>query len=268
VIRLPVATFVALGVATVGAFFLTQHLKVTTPLINGYPAPVPNMINPVSGGTCRQRNPEGRLVPVSFKRMKVSFYLQNRGDVVYVDIVQGDRVIRTLPGSGRYIGTVKRRQFVWDGRENDGLIAPDGTYDIRVRLMHQARTLYIAKPSGVVEPVTVQTHPPRLEITSVSPNVVAVPGHSEVTIHYSGNQGLRPQIVIVRVTGSRQRVVKRYAATTRSGTSLWNGTLTGGVAAPAGTYVVGLRVAPDKTCNAVQSALTPVAAPQAVVTVR
>ncbi len=35
--RLPVAAFVALAVATVAAFFVTQHLKVTTPLVTGRP---------------------------------------------------------------------------------------------------------------------------------------------------------------------------------------------------------------------------------------
>jgi hypothetical protein len=270
VIRLPVATFVALGAATVGAFFLTQHLKVTTPLINGLPAPVPSTINPVGGGTCRLRNPHGRLVPVSYKRMRVSFYLQNRGDVVYVYIVdQEHRVIRTLPGSGRYLGTLKRRQFVWNGREDDGAIAPDGVYDIRVSLAQQGRTLFIAKPTGALESVTVQTHPPRLVVTDVTPRTVAVPGRSVVTIHYSGNQGLRPRILVLRLAGgSRPAVVKTFAATSKGGVSAWNGTLTGGVPAPRGTYLIGLRLSPDKTCNTVQSALTPTAAPQAVVTVR
>jgi hypothetical protein len=270
VIRLPVATFVALGAATVGAFFLTQHLKVTTPLINGTPAPVPSTINPVSGGTCPVRNPKGQLVPLSFKRMKVSFYLQNRGDVVDVYIVRGGRVIATLPGSGRYLKTLERRPFVWDGREADGRVAPDGAYDIQVSLVQQGRKLYIAKNTGAVEPVTVQTHPPRLEVTSITPRTVAVPGHSAITIHFSGNQGLRPRILILRVRGggSRPQLVKSYAATTKGGTSAWNGMLTGGVPAPAGTYLIGLRLAPDKTCNTVQSALTPALAPAAVVTVR
>jgi flagellar hook assembly protein FlgD len=270
VIRLPVATFVALGAATVGAFFLTQALKVTTPLINGLPAPVPSTINPVNGGRCLLRNPKGVRVPVSFKRMKVSFYLQNRGDVVYVYILDEGRVIRTLPGSGRYLRTFKRREFVWNGRESDGRIAPDGSYDIQVSLAQQGRKLLIAKPTGAVEPVTVQTHPPALVVTGVAPRVVAVPGRSVITIHYSGNQGLRPQIQIVRVGGSgaRPQVIKRYAATSKGGMSAWNGTLQGGAPAPPGTYLIGLRLSPDKTCNTVQSALTPAAAPQAVVTVR
>lgn len=267
--RLPVATFVALGVATVGAFFLTQHLKVTTPLINGFPAPVPSTINPVQGGTCPVPGRHNTLVPLSYKRMKISFYLQNRGDVVYVDIVQGDRVIRTLPGSGRYLKTLRRRTFVWDGRETDGSIAPDGVYDIQVSLAQQGRKLLIAKNNGVVEPVTVQTRPPQLTVTDVAPRALAVPGRSETTIRYSGNQGLRPRILVLRLgAGGRPRLVKSYAATSKAGTSLWNGTVSGGAPAPPGTYLIALRLSPDKTCNTVQSPLTPSAAPQAVVTVR
>ncbi len=57
--RLPVAAFVALAIATVGAFFLVQTLKVSTPFIAGLPAPHPTQINPVSGGTCAI--PSGKL---------------------------------------------------------------------------------------------------------------------------------------------------------------------------------------------------------------
>jgi hypothetical protein len=231
---------------------------------------VPGTINPVSGGTCRLRNPKGKLVPVSFKEMKVSFYLQNRSDDVSVEILSPQhQVVRILPGSGRYMSTFRRRQFVWDGRESNGQIAPDGAYDIRVSLEQLGRTLLIAKPTGVAEPVTVQTHPPRLLVTSVAPRVLSAGTRPSVAIHYAGNQDVRPQILVLRIAGSRApRVVKSYAATTRTGTSLWNGTLAGGLPATPGTYLVGLRLWPDRTCNRVESPLTPAAAPQAVVTVR
>ena len=39
--RLSIVAFAALVAATIGAFFVTQHLKVTTPLIQGFPRPVP-----------------------------------------------------------------------------------------------------------------------------------------------------------------------------------------------------------------------------------
>lgn len=263
-----VAAFGALAVATVAAFFVIQHLKVTTPLVTGAPRPVPGAINPVSGGTCLLPNPKGRLVPVSFRRMRVSFYLLNQPDVVDVEIVDAaHRVVATLPGSGRYMPLSVRRTFVWNGRDAAGRVVPDGTYDIRVRLVRQRRTVLISnQTTGVVEPVVVQTHPPGLRVTSVTPGVVAVPGHSSVTIRFTGNQGLRPRILIVRA--GQTRLLKNYAATSKGGTSTWNGTLAGERPAPPGRYLVGLRLAHDRTCNAVQSPLAAAAAPQAVVTVR
>src|ERR1700722_11273684 len=118
---MPVAAFAALVIVTVGGFFVVQHLKVSTPLVAGRPAPVPGTINPVSGGVCTVRNGKGLPTRVSFRKAKVSFYLVNRADIVDVYIVDDDgEIVRTLPGSGRYLRTLKRREFVWNGREDDG----------------------------------------------------------------------------------------------------------------------------------------------------
>ena len=38
--RLPTGAFAVLVAATIAAFFITQHLKVTTPLIQGFPRPI------------------------------------------------------------------------------------------------------------------------------------------------------------------------------------------------------------------------------------
>ena len=53
--------FGALVLATVGAFFVTQHLKIATPLINGYPHPDPAAFNPVSGRICVDSGPDHKL---------------------------------------------------------------------------------------------------------------------------------------------------------------------------------------------------------------
>jgi hypothetical protein len=266
--RVPVAAFVALVIATVGAFFVTQHLKVTTPLINGFPAPVPSTINPVSGGVCPVRNGKGVLVPTGFRRMKVSFYLLNRADDVDVYIVDPDgTIVDTLPGSGRHMGIQKRRAFFWNGRTApDGRIAPDGTYYIQVFLVHQGRTLLISNQStGAQEPVTVDTVPPRPVVTGVSPAAIIASSPTSVTIRYSGTDGLRPQILIYRIGPGGPRQVKSYAATSRGGTSVWDGTI-GGRPAPPGTYVVGVKLT-NKACTTGKSADTAAAAPHAVVTV-
>jgi hypothetical protein len=256
--RWPVATFVALAIATVGAFFVTQHLKVTTPLIAGFPAPVPSAINPVDGGACRLRDPAGRLVPVSFRRTRVSFYLLHRADDVDVYVVNQDGTIVDQLASGRPMAIKVRQAFTWDGRESNGSVAPAGLYDIRVSLVHQGRTLLISNQnSGAVEPVTVETTPPMVRVTSVTapgiaagnPTVIPLAGVADVTIHYTGADGLRPQMLIYRTDlPGPPRLVKSYAATSAGGHSLWNGTLTGGAPAPQGTYLVGLMLT-DRACT-------------------
>lgn len=246
--RLPVAAFVALAIATIAAFFVIQHLKVTTPLIAGYPAPYPSAINPVNGQVCLRRNPKGELVPVSFKRMKVSFYLLNRADNVDVYILDSDaNIVRELPGSGVHMAIKKRHPFVWNGREDNGSIAPDGTYDIKVSLVHQGRSVLISNNSGA-EPVTVQTVPPHPTITSVTPSVISTGGAQGATIRFAGAGGLPSRILVYRtgVPGGPQ-LLKSFAAG-RGGSSVWDGTAPGGRPAPAGTYTFRLQVT-DKACN-------------------
>jgi hypothetical protein len=264
---MPVAAFVALVIVTVGAFFVVQHLKVSTPLVAGRPAPVPRTINPVSGGVCAVRNGKGVLTRVSFRTAKVSFYLINRADDVDVYIVDDDgEIVRTLAGSGRYLRTFKRRTYVWNGREDDGRVAPDGAYDIQVFLVRQARSLKIRNSvSGVIEPITVDTVPPHPVVTSVSPAMITASSPSSVTIRYAGTDGLRPQILIYRIGPAGPRQVKSYAATSRAGSSVWDGTI-GGRPASRGTYVVAVALT-NKACTTGKSPATVAAAPDAVVTV-
>jgi flagellar hook assembly protein FlgD len=266
--RWPVAAFLALVIATVGAFFVTQHLKVTTPLIAGAPAPVPSTINPVSGGSCLLRNGKGKLVAVSFRKMKVSFYLLNRADDVDVTIVGAkdtNTIVDTLPGSGRHLMVKKRREFVWNGRTDEGRIAPDGIYYVRVTLLQQGRFLLISNPAGT-EPVTVDTVTPHPVVTSVTPSAISRSAPAPVTIHFAGNDGLRPRVLIYRIGAKGERQVKSYAATSLTGTTVWDGTTANGRPAPAGTYVVALKLT-NRACTTGRSATTVAAAPHAVVTV-
>jgi hypothetical protein len=272
--RLPVAAFVALAVATIAAFFITQHLKVTTPLLTGFPFPLPAEINPIDGGVCRIHTHRG-LQRVSFRSTSVSFYLQHSSDDVNVYIVAADRstIVKTI-ASGVYMrggAHPDRRKFTWNGRTGNGSVAPEGTYYIKVLLVHQNVDVIISNNAGAGLPVTVDTVPPRPVITKVTPAAVAAGASAPVTIDYTGTQQARPQILIYRLSGSgRVRLVKTFAATSRAGHSTWNG-LIGGQPAPAGKYIVGLRVT-DKACSTgtFPSRLPPVAGsePNAEITVR
>ena len=103
--RLPVAAFVALVIATVGAFFVTQHLKVTHAADRGITrrrARRPS--TPSAAGRAVRKNHLGVRVPVSFRRTRISFYLLHRADDVDVYIVDQDGVttVDTL-ASGRHM---------------------------------------------------------------------------------------------------------------------------------------------------------------------
>ena len=265
--RLPVAAFVALVIATVGAFFVTQHLKASTPLVQGRPAPVPSTINPVYGGVCRRRNGKGILIPISFKRMRISFYLQNRADNVDVYIRHNGVDVRQI-ADGVYMSAhpPRRHLFSWDGRLADGSVAPAGVYYVRVVLRHQARSLIISNSSAPL-PVTVQTGRPQVRVTRVTPSSVTSGAATRVTIYYTGTDAQRPRILISRVRAGRApQQVKSYSATSRTGASTWDGTLANGQPAPPGTYVAAVLYT-DRACVTARSPVSPAAAPQAVITV-
>jgi flagellar hook assembly protein FlgD len=265
--RLPVAAFVALVIATVAAFFVTQHLKASTPLVQGRPAPVPSTINPLHGGVCVRRNGKGVPVRVSFKRMTISFYLQNRSDNVDVYIRHNGVDVRQI-ANGVYMSAhpPRRHLFTWDGRLADGSVAPAGVYYVRVVLRHQARSLIISNSTAPL-PVTVQTGRPQARVTSVAPASITSGSATRVTVHYTGTDAQRPRILIYRVrAGAAPQQIKSYSATSRTGASTWDGTLANGQPAPPGTYVAGVLYT-DRACVTARSPTSPAAAPQAVITV-
>ncbi len=237
-------SFVALVLATAGAFFVTQHLKVTTPLLAGYPRPVPEVIDPYGGVTCGAVNHR-----VNHSSMLVSFYLQHRSDTVDVYIVDSSgTIVRTLATGVHMRGGSHpvRHKFRWNGREDNGSIAPDGTYYVRVALLHQGRTVDISDANGPI-PVKIKTVPPHPVVTSVSPALIPL-GHTPVTIKYKGTEGRSGTVVLYRTDlPGAPRIVKEFKTRWGSTEATWNG-LIDGVPASAGTYLVGLNVT-DAACD-------------------
>lgn len=231
--RLPATAFTALVLATVAAFFVAQHLKVTTPLIAGDPHPFPTVINPNETG-CYGDN----------RYANFSFYLLHRADDVAVWIVnQEGTIVRTL-SSGRHMRRGVRYpdgNFPWNGRGDDEKIVPDGMYYFRIALLHQGRTIELTK-----NPVVVKTAPPHPVITAVSPPLIPQDA-SPVTIRYAGVAKRGATILIYRTDlPGAPRLVKTFGAP--SGTSAtWDGRINRRPVA-AGTYLVGLT-ATDAACN-------------------
>ncbi len=243
--RLPPAVLGVLVVATVGAFFVTQHLKVTTPLLSGSPAPDPAVIDPVAGGTCN-----GSQHRVS----NLSFYLLNRSDDVDVYVIdQGGNVVDTL-ASDRHMRRGVRNpdgDFAWDGRESGGQPAPAGTYYFQVSLIHQGRTVVISNAAGP-EPITVESAPPRPRVLGVSPPVVPRGGRISAVFRYVGNDELGGSVNLYRTDlPGAPRLAKTFGMPWGAHSVLWDGRINGRPA-PVGTYVAGLALT-DGACVTARS---------------
>lgn len=247
--RVPAAAFAALVLATVGAFFVTQHLKVSNPLIQGSPRPDPPAINPVSGRMCRDL--AGDLV--SFKRTRLSFYLQSRSDTVAVYMVNPQGTVVSTLSSGRYmrVGPGHRSTFTWDGRSgNGGAVVPDGTYYFKVALLSQDRPIILTN-----DPVQVITSAPQPSITGIDATgsssgsgPVTIRGGQPVTIHFRPAPYKSTRIEIYRTDlPGKPRLVFSFGTKGRTGRAVWNGQIHG-QPAPAGTYLIGMAVT-DQACN-------------------
>lgn len=230
--RLPAVAFAALVAATVGAFFVTQHLKSSTPFYAGSPRPNPQWINPRSGGSC-----DG----VSHRGTKISFYLLHRADNVDVYVVDDTgAIVRTL-ASDRHMRIRVRSLFRWNGRTDSGRVAPDGVYHFRVALRQQGRTVQLDAPA-----VHVDTIPPRPRVISVSPALIPQ-DNRPVRIRYRGPGRGVGTLMIYRTDGPGSPQLVDSFTTNPHVPSTWDGDV-GGRPVRAGTYLVGLQVI-DKACN-------------------
>ena len=239
--RLSTGAFAVLVAATIAAFFLTQHLKVTTPLLAGTPRPVPGVIDPFHGVPCVQGLGSGSTT--------ISFYLLHRADTVDVFVVSDatGEIVRTV-ASGRHMRKDVRNPdgvFHWDGRGDNGQVAPDGAYHFRVALIHQNRTIDLDDPNQTVKVKTVPPHP---VVTRVTPSLIPGPHGTGVTIHYAGNENRGGTVRIYRTDlPGGPRLVKSFLTPWNGHTAIWDGKINGRPA-PAGTYLVGLDVT-DAACD-------------------
>jgi flagellar hook assembly protein FlgD len=225
-------TFLALVVATFGAFFVTQRLKRTPPPVNGIQATP--LFSP---------NKDGRK-----DRARISFTIKKNDDVT-VDVISsgGDRVRRLA--DGRSLLAYRRLSLPWNGRDDDGRAVPDGTYRYRVALRREGRTVTL--PNAVVKDVT----PPRPRVLSIGPTASTVPAPElfpnrsdepmRVRLFVPGGDA---GVLVYRTdTDKPERVLERDVPAGRT-TWTWDGTGEDGTKLPSGTYVVVAR-SRDKAGN-------------------
>lgn len=229
--RLARIAFGLLVLATLGAFVVTQKLKSSPPLV--VRPHIFSVFSPAQDARVR--------------RARISFWIVN-GDDVSVSIVDGEgRIVRRL-ADGRYLPERKRIVLLWNGRDDDGAIAPDGSYRVRVALIHEGRTI------DLPQSIRLDTRPPRPLVTDVSPHAGDSPaflpqrGVAAVTVHLRGLEGRSARVLIYRTDVTPPRRVGQLRVPFGGRSVDWDGTL-GGRPAPPGTYLMGVLVA-DRPGNA------------------
>jgi hypothetical protein len=268
--RLGLVLFAVLALATVAAFSITQHLKTQNPLINGAPRADPPMIDPRFAGVC----PNELGKPASYRSTSLGFFLQSKSDDVTVDVIDSEDVkVATMTGSGRYIHAATAAKdnyayFGWDGKLSDGRYAPDGIYTFRVLLSREARTLAIESSGGTLVSVQVTSSRPTPRVSGVTVNAIPTvhpttptyvpspptspvgatpyftPTHQSVTVHLVPGRYRTGNVLVYRATGNAAKpleLVKTFGINPRIKTADWDGMIDGRPA-PAGTYLLGLRV--------------------------
>src|SRR4051812_1286194 len=209
--------FLLLVLATVAAFFVTQRLKRSSPVIRRVSMPL--YISP---------NGDGRKdVAV------IRFRLPKADDRVTISMVDanGDEVRRL---ADRRLGK-GRHHFVWNGRDSSAAILPDGFYYLRVVLGGQGRGTITRRGIRLV------TAKPVPRLLSVSPAHLHEGGRQAVTIRFSGPANPAPVFSVYRTDAGPPRLVARFAGAIGSRSGTWDGR-TGGRPAPAGTYAFGVTV--------------------------
>lgn len=223
--------FGLLVIATLGAFVVTQKLKSSPPLV--VRPHVFAVFSPAEDARVR--------------RARISFWIVNSDDVSVSIVDEEGRIVRTLV-DGRPLAKRTRIRLAWDGRTNDGAIAPDGQYRVRIALIHQGRTIDLPRT------IRLDTRPPRPVVTDVEPRAGAGPaflpqrGVDEVTIRFRGTEGRRARLQIWRTDVDPPRIVEEITVPFHARRATWDGTVDGRPA-PPGTYLVGMLVA-DRSGNA------------------
>jgi FlgD Ig-like domain len=219
--RLVRVVFAVLVLGTVGAFVLTQVLKTEMPVVLRF-AVRPLAISPNGDGVR--------------DRVRLGFDLSESAEVSFSVIDRDGNDVREIFDDRQLAGDRKHR-FWWDGRDDDGHVAPDGIYRMRVVRRKEGRRLDSFKE------VRVDTRRPDVELASAAPGVVDPSSARRVAveIRYRGPRTPHPELRVWRTDDGPPRIVDRFRGDgERSGT--WNGRTISGDYAVDGDYAFQVRV--------------------------
>jgi flagellar hook assembly protein FlgD len=218
--RLAAALFALFVVATGGAFFVTQRLKRSTPIVTRV------FFYQWIGPRCR----------CDKSHVTLRFDLPKAQRVTVTLVNHLGEVVRTF-ADDRYLpkGT---HPFVFNGRSDGGLIVPDGLYRLRVGLRAEGRSVTAPRV------LHVDTRPPRPKIVAVTPPTIT-PGASgargRVRIRFRGPTNPAPMIGVWRTDSGKAVQVDGFAGHRGRTTATWDG-LVNGQPAPEGSYAFSVTV--------------------------
>ena len=166
------AVFAVLLVATVAAFFVSQLLKTDEPVVLRFAVETPRF------------SPNGDRFQ---DEARVGFDLSERAEVSFSIVDQEGREVRRIVDDRVLAGDTKHR-FRWNGRDEDGEVAPDGPYRMRVVRRKEGRAVNSFKE------VRVDTEPPQVKVVAARPGVDD-PGDGPVRVRgrYEGPRNVQPE---------------------------------------------------------------------------
>jgi hypothetical protein len=220
--RLAQLTFALLVCATLGAFFVTQRLK-RSPLV------------------VRQRTVTDAFSPNGDgirERASIRFSLQRSDDVTVSIVDREGSVVRRLANDRRLPGR-RPLQFVWDGRNQNGRVVPDGPYRVRIGLRNEGRTVTLRRQ------IMVDTTAPRPTVTITSPGgtgpaLFPARGVRAVAVRTETPLYARPRFQVYRMDAGQPRFVAQFYGDRATGQGAWDGRIRGRPA-PPGLYAIVVR---------------------------
>jgi hypothetical protein len=191
--------------ATAVAFVVTEDLKLTPSPISGTRV----CAGPDASRPCTEKvfSP---VCECTSDRATISFRLR-QPDRVTVEIVRAGEVVRELIREQPERADV---EAVWDGRDEAGAVAREGSYLPRVRLLDDRKTITLPNP------IEVDTTPPVLTLVSLKPRTISPDGDGRRDRLVARFKSDDPVSAILYVDGIRH-TVQRGKRT--EGRIDWNG---------------------------------------------
>ena len=222
--RTPAIAFGVLVAATFAAFFVAQRLK-----------NAPSVVQQFNAYYVFSPNGDGRL-----DRARVTFKVKKADDVT-VEMVNSDGdPVKTLLDD-RHLDAYApiKPALRWDGTDDDGKIAPDGRYRVRITLRHLGRSVFPQRS------ILKDTKPPRPKVLSIGPTKVygpeLLPGPEggKAEVHFGPALGRsHARIHVFRTGPGAPRAVRTDALREGQAQWDWDGTDGDGRRVSPGTYVV------------------------------